>query len=189
MSGGTVSGVCAETSHQFYCNSTDTASQIDVWVRNHGDCNIVIEITTFELGLPEPMDGVSVWGPGDDFVQTVDVPPHMHLWFSCADLHSGESVPGPGGNCSFDWEMPVMKEPRILKEFIHDISIDPLPFLLPGEVYIKLHLPDPGPEERVRSRVRDLIRGISPQEKRAIQMRLNAIQVYVNAVEQELGKM
>jgi hypothetical protein len=187
MSGGTLGGFCSETSHQFYVNSSDTAAQLDVWVKNNGDCNVVIEIATPDSGFHEPMDGVSVWAPGEDFLQTVEVPPDAHLWFSCADVHLGESVPGPGSNCSFDWELPGI--PTIPRLIVTDLAIDPLALVLAGDVYIKLHLPDPGPEERVRSRVRELAQRMSRYEKRAARARLKAIQTYVSAVEQELSEI
>jgi hypothetical protein len=75
-------------------------------------------------------------------------------------------VPGPGYQCSFDWELPGI--PAIPKLIVTDLAIDPLALALAGNIYIKLHLPDPGPEERVSARVRELVRRMSPYEKRSV---------------------
>jgi hypothetical protein len=111
MSGGTWGGFCSETRSEFYVNPMSTAAQLDVWVKNNGDCNIVIEIATPDNEIPEPMAGVSVWPPGNQFLQTVDVPPHAQF-FSCADLLSAKACPAPATNAPSTGSFPAFRRFR-----------------------------------------------------------------------------
>jgi len=69
-------------------------------------------------------------------------------------------VPGPGTDCAFDWELPGI--PTIPTLVVTDLAIDPLALLLPGPVYVKLTLPDPGPEDVVTARLRERVQGMTP---------------------------
>lgn len=183
MSSGVVKGVCAETAQHFYTNSSGATAYLNVWIKNSGGCNVVIEIG--DSAPVSHMSGVSEWKPGDDFLQGVQVPPGAHLWFGCSDIFSGTPVPGPGSNCSFEWEVQGDQTiPRWLD--VSEQAIDPLALLLPGEVYVKLKLPNPSPDEFFSARVRELVRGMSPREKRYALARIKGFRAYASVVEQEL---
>jgi hypothetical protein len=66
-------------------------------------------------------------------------------------------------------------------------AIDPLALILSGEVYVKLTLPDPGPEEVLRAHARALARTASSLEKRRALNRARILRQYAQIVEEELA--
>ncbi len=70
-----------------------------------------------------------------------------------------------------------------------DRAIDPLALILSGEVYVKLTLPDPGPEEVVRAQIRALLRTASPQDRRRALYRARTMGRYLRLVEDELAAL
>ena len=63
---------------------------------------------------------------------------------------------------------------------------DPLALLLRGDIYVKLTLPDPAPIEVLRSWIEELVRTMTPDERKQALERVTAFKDYQNVVEQEL---
>jgi hypothetical protein len=56
------------------------------------------------------------------------------------------------------------KKIKIPSKNVHELAIDPLALLLPNDIYIKLHLPDPPPFEAVQEYIRRSIEAMSAEE-------------------------
>lgn len=67
-------------------------------------------------------------------------------------------------------------------------AVDPLSLVLRGDIYVKIHLPDPPPDEVIQERVRESVIKMSPEQKQKAYARAKALSVYVRAMEKELGK-
>lgn len=67
-------------------------------------------------------------------------------------------------------------------------AIDPLSLLLANKVYVDLTLPDPPPFDVLAERIQEVIRGMGPEARRRALAEVHKVQVYADAVAQELVK-
>jgi murein DD-endopeptidase MepM/ murein hydrolase activator NlpD len=67
-----------------------------------------------------------------------------------------------------------------------EAAIDPLALILRGDIYIKLTLPDPPRIEVLRAGIEELVRTMTPDERKQPLERVRAFKDYQNVVEQEL---
>jgi hypothetical protein len=89
-------GFCGETTRTIYENTTSAVAYVDVWVRNTGDCNVILQGDAWG----EPMAGVPPWEPEMPFVQLVTVRPGKSITLFCTPSGSGE-----GSQCGFEWQV------------------------------------------------------------------------------------
>jgi predicted Co/Zn/Cd cation transporter (cation efflux family) len=68
------------------------------------------------------------------------------------------------------------------------LAIDPLALALSGDVYIKLHLPDPPPIDQVIARIHEVVKGMTPDQKRQAAGRVKALRIYAETLEAELSR-
>jgi hypothetical protein len=71
----------------------------------------------------------------------------------------------------------------------YEAAIDPLALILRGDIYVKLTLPDPPPIEVLRAQIEELVRTMTPDERKQALERVRAFKDYQNVVEQELNKL
>jgi hypothetical protein len=69
----------------------------------------------------------------------------------------------------------------------HFIAVDPLSLVLRPDIYIKLHLPDPAPLDRIETEIHKSIKEMTPEQKKHARARLKTLKAYVKAMEKELG--
>lgn len=74
------------------------------------------------------------------------------------------------------------------RSFVHELAIDPLALILRSDVYVKLTLPDPPPIELLRTRIRDLVRGLAPDEIRRALQRVKVFKEYEEVLEEVLNE-
>ena len=66
-------------------------------------------------------------------------------------------------------------------------AVDPLALILPTELYLKLHAPDPPPMEQIIKRLEPVLGQLSEAERREVARRKVLLQTHLNAVDQVLG--
>jgi hypothetical protein len=67
---------------------------------------------------------------------------------------------------------------------VQPVAIDPLALILSNEVYVKIHLPDPPPTPLA---FRDLVKGLSPSDRKLVHERARRLGEYVKSIESALG--
>jgi hypothetical protein len=67
------------------------------------------------------------------------------------------------------------------------VAIDPLALVLPGDIYVKLHLPDPPPIEVIQSHIRETVKGMTLEQRKEARTRAKVFIAYAKAMEKELG--
>lgn len=82
---------------------------------------------------------------------------------------------------------PAYPPPR-RPDFRTPVAIDPLAMVLAGNIYVDLSLPNPPPDEVVRDRIRTLVRGMGPGEKRKALARLKSLDAYHKELQRELER-
>jgi hypothetical protein len=80
------------------------------------------------------------------------------------------------------WPSPTKPIHFGIRSF-YEAAIDPLALVLAPEVYIKLTLPDPPPIEVWTREVRELVRGMTPEERAAAKARVKALGEQVRVLE------
>jgi len=70
----------------------------------------------------------------------------------------------------------------------YEAAIDPLALILRGEVYVRLTLPDPPPDEVLRARIEELVEAMTREQKRRALERLKAFRDYEKVLQQVLDK-
>lgn len=83
------------------------------------------------------------------------------------------------------WPSPVKPFHFDLRA-IHQLAIDPLALILAPQVYVKLTLPDPPPIEVWTREVRELLQGMSREERAAVRARVEELRKRFEAVERAL---
>jgi hypothetical protein len=71
---------------------------------------------------------------------------------------------------------------------IRAVAIDPLALILRSDIYIKLHLPDPPPDEVLRSEIREAVSQMSAREKASALADVERLAVYASALKRELNR-
>lgn len=66
------------------------------------------------------------------------------------------------------------------------VAIDPLALVLPGDIYADWNKPRPGAED-IKARVRQVVQGLSPQQREQVTEHVRLVQEFARAVETELG--
>jgi hypothetical protein len=84
------------------------------------------------------------------------------------------------------WPAPTEPWLQYVVDVSSYLSIDPLALILDPRIYIKLHLPDPGPIERVLDAVRRRVAASTPAERELLLEQVEAWQARLNAIEKEL---
>jgi hypothetical protein len=80
------------------------------------------------------------------------------------------------------WPSPTKPIHFGIRSF-YEAAIDPLVLVLAPQVYIKLTLPDPAPIEVWTREVRELVRGMTPEERAAAKARVKALGEQVRVLE------
>lgn len=67
-------------------------------------------------------------------------------------------------------------------------AIDPLALILRSDIYVKLHLPDPPPDEKLRTQIREQVAQMSAREKRSALVSAERLAAYASAMKRELNR-
>jgi hypothetical protein len=66
---------------------------------------------------------------------------------------------------------------------VHELAIDPLALILPNDIYIKLHLPDPPPFEAVQEYIRRSLEAMSAEEYERTYARFKKMKGFTDSLE------
>lgn len=77
--------------------------------------------------------------------------------------------------------------PRGIKD-VFELAIDPWALLLPNDIYVRLHLPDPPPYEIVQESIRERINGMSIEERERAHARIKKMKAFTDDLEREFEK-
>jgi len=70
----------------------------------------------------------------------------------------------------------------------YEAAIDPLALILRGDIYVKLTLPDPPPIELLKAQIEELVRAMTPEERKQALERVRNFKGYEKLLEQALNK-
>lgn len=88
-----------------------------------------------------------------------------------------------------DWTLRKhyrMQRPETFEEGKGTIAIDPLALLLRGDVYVKIHLPDPPHDDMLWEHVRENLRQMTPQQRRVTLVQIRTLKTRLGTVEKQL---
>jgi hypothetical protein len=71
---------------------------------------------------------------------------------------------------------------------IRAVAVDPLALILRSDVYVRLHLPDPPPDEALRGEIRDAVAQMSKREMASALASVERLAVYTSALKRELNR-
>jgi murein DD-endopeptidase MepM/ murein hydrolase activator NlpD len=86
------------------------------------------------------------------------------------------------------WPAATEPWPHYFIDVSSYLSIDPLALILDPRIYIKLHLPDPGPIETLFEAVRHRARAATPAERELLLERVDAWRARLNSIQKELRR-
>jgi hypothetical protein len=70
----------------------------------------------------------------------------------------------------------------------YEAAIDPLALILRGDVYVKLTLPDPPPDEILRSQIEEMVQAMTQEDRKRALERVRAFKSYSTLLEEVLNK-
>jgi hypothetical protein len=70
----------------------------------------------------------------------------------------------------------------------YEAAIDPLALILRGDVYVKLTLPDPPPDEVLRTQIEEMVQAMTLEDRKRALERVRAFKSYSTLLEEMLNK-